>query len=174
MRISELQARQRRRAVAGTTAFVVASWVVLISAYYVVPARPTAAAAAIVKLVVGVAVVAVVVAMAYARIVRARLPQLRAIEALGVILPLFIVVFASIYLSLGQSPHPMFNMTLDHSRSLYFVITVFSTVGFGDIVPTADGARLLVAAQMLLDLAFVGAVVRVLLLAAARGLERNS
>ena len=158
---------------AATVAFVAAAWVLLVGAYYVVPARPDAAAA-IVKLIVGMTVVVTVVAAEYARIVRARLPQLRAIEALGITLPLFIVIFASVYLSLGQAPHSMFNTTLDHSKALYFVVTVFSTVGFGDIVPTTDGARLLVAAQMLLDLAFIGAVVRVLVLAANRGLERGS
>lgn len=157
-----------------TAAFVAAAWVLLIGAYYVVPTRPGAAAAAIVKLTVGIGVVVAVVAAEYARIVQARLPQLRAIEALGITLPLFIVIFASVYLSLGQAPHSMFNTTLDHSKALYFVVTVFSTVGFGDIVPTTDGARLLVAAQMLLDLAFIGAVVRVLVLAANRGLERGS
>ena len=44
----------------------------------------------------------------------------------------------------------MFSQKLDHSRALYFTITVFSTVGFGDITPTNDAARLAVGAQMLL------------------------
>lgn len=173
LRVGELGAHERRRAVAATGATMVAAWVLLFGAYYVHPSRPSGAAAAVVKMVVGVVVVVAVIATEYPRIVRARLPQLRAVEALGVSLPLFFVVFSSIYLSLGQDPHPMFSTALDHTEALYFVVTVFSTVGFGDIVPTTDAARLVVAAQMLLDLVFIGAVVRVLMTAANRGLTKE-
>jgi hypothetical protein len=36
-------------------------------------------------------------------------------------------------------------------------------VGFGDITPETDGARLVVMVQIILDLVFIGLVVRVLL-----------
>ena len=39
-------------------------------------------------------------------------------------------------------------------------------MGFGDITPRTDPARLVVAAQMLLDLAIIGAVVRLIFNAA--------
>jgi hypothetical protein len=39
-------------------------------------------------------------------------------------------------------------------------------VGFGDITPRTDTARLIVAAQMLLDLAIIGAGVRLIFNAA--------
>jgi hypothetical protein len=39
-------------------------------------------------------------------------------------------------------------------------------VGFGDITPRTDTARLIVSAQMLLDLVVIGAVVRLLFNAA--------
>jgi hypothetical protein len=41
-------------------------------------------------------------------------------------------------------------------------------VGFGDITPRTDTARLVVAAQMLLDLAIIGVVVRVIVNARSR------
>ena len=66
----------------------------------------------------------------------------------------------------------MFSQKLDHSRALYFTITVFSTVGFGDITPTNDAARLMVSVQMLLDLFIIGVVVRLLINAAKMGLGR--
>ena len=50
----------------------------------------------------------------------------------------------------------MFTERLDHTRVLYFTITVFSTVGFGDITPRADLARIIVSIQMLLDLDILG------------------
>lgn len=174
LRVGELHARQRSRALMATGVAILLAWVLLLGAYYLHPVRPSTASGAVVKMVVGVAVVATVIAVEYRRIVRARLPQLRAAEAFGVTLPLFLVVFSSLYLSLGQAPHPMFSATLDPSSALYFAVTVFSTVGFGDIVPTADAARLLVAAQMLIDLVFLAAVVRVLMMAATRGLERGA
>jgi hypothetical protein len=59
-----------------------------------------------------------------------------------------------------------FTQALDHVQALYFTVSVFSTVGFGDITPRTDPARLVVAAQMLLDLVVIGAVVRLLLNAA--------
>ena len=49
------------------------------------------------------------------------------------------------------------------------VVTVFSTVGFGDITPKGDLARILVSIQMLLDLVVIGAVVRLLTNAAKGG-----
>ena len=39
---------------------------------------------------------------------------------------------------------------------------MLSTVGFGDITPIGQAARVIVAIQMLFDLAFVGVAVRVL------------
>ena len=44
--------------------------------------------------------------------------------------------------------------------ALYFTVTVFSTVGFGDIVAVSQPARLVVTVQMLLDLLALGLVVR--------------
>ena len=59
-----------------------------------------------------------------------------------------------------------FTQPLDHTRSLYFTVSIFSTVGFGDITPRTDPARIVVSAQMLLDLVLIGAVVRLIFNAA--------
>ncbi len=53
-------------------------------------------------------------------------------------------------------------------------MTVFSTVGFGDIVARSDVARLVVIVQMLGDLALLGAGARLLLGAVRRGRERQA
>ncbi|HTT88103.1 MAG TPA: potassium channel family protein, partial [Acidimicrobiales bacterium] len=75
--------------------------------------------------------------------------------------------------SLSDFSRRDFSQALDHTRALYFTITVFSTVGFGDITPTTDSARILVSIQMLLDLVIIGAVARILINAAKIGLARN-
>jgi voltage-gated potassium channel len=54
-------------------------------------------------------------------------------------------------------------------RALYFTVTVFPTVGFGDITPTSDATRLLVTGRMLLNLVVLGATARLLFDAAKRG-----
>jgi hypothetical protein len=61
-----------------------------------------------------------------------------------------------------------FGQQLTHVSALYFAVTVFSTVGFGDITAKTDAARLAVTAQMICDLAVVAVVVR-LIFGAARG-----
>jgi voltage-gated potassium channel len=50
---------------------------------------------------------------------------------------------------------------LTRTDALYFTVTVFATVGFGDITAASQSARALVTAQMILDLIVLGAVIRV-------------
>jgi hypothetical protein len=121
---------------------------------------------------IGTASFAAIVAWQARRIVGAELPELRAVEALGVVIPLFLILFATFYLSMSNASPHMFSQQLDHTRSIYFTISVFSTVGFGDITPQTDAARIVVSIQMLLDLVIIGAVVRMLLNAAQAGLAR--
>jgi voltage-gated potassium channel len=45
--------------------------------------------------------------------------------------------------------------------ALYFTVTTFSTVGYGDITAVGQSARLMVTAQMILDLLALGLGIRV-------------
>ena len=144
---------------------LVLAWAVLIAVYYLVPAGVVPARRGVgvfVHLGVAAALFVAILAGQARRIVTAELPELRAVEALGVLVPLFLILFAAFYLSLSKSTAVMFSEQLDHTRALYFAITVFSTVGFGDITPKTDLARIIVSIQMLLDLVIIGAVVRLL------------
>jgi hypothetical protein len=152
------------------------AWIVLGAVYYLVPAGLVPArhtgVGTLWRLGVGIALFVAILARQARRIVGAELPELRAVEALGVIVALFLVVFATVYLSMSNASAATFSEQLNHTRAMYFAVTVFSTVGFGDITPKTDMARIIVSIQMLLDLVIIGAVVRMLLNAAQAGLAR--
>jgi voltage-gated potassium channel len=51
--------------------------------------------------------------------------------------------------------------TLTRTDALYFTVTTFATVGHGDISATSQSARIIVTAQMTLDLLVLGLGIRV-------------
>ena len=57
---------------------------------------------------------------------------------------------------------------LTHTDGLYFAVTVFSTVGFGDITAKTEAARLVVTGQMIADLVILGLAVKIILGALSR------
>jgi voltage-gated potassium channel len=56
-----------------------------------------------------------------------------------------------------------FTQTLSRTDGLYFTVTVFATVGFGDITPRSELARIITTTQMLFGLVIFGLIVRTLL-----------
>ena len=172
-RWTELDRRRRSREIITTTITVILAWILLFGAYYLVPFDDRTSGESLIRLVIGIAAFIVVLALQLHGVKRDEVPGLRAIQALGVTIPLFLVVFAIVYLSLSQSSTTHFSEPLDHTGALYLVITVFSTVGFGDITPETGGARIVVSIQMLLDLVVIGAVVKLLLNAAKSGLDSD-
>jgi Ion channel len=59
------------------------------------------------------------------------------------------------------------------TAALYFTVTVFSTVGFGDITAKTEAARLAVTGQMIADLVIIGLAVRVIVGAVKQGRRRQ-
>ncbi|MEV4946945.1 potassium channel family protein [Streptomyces sp. NPDC053755] len=101
-------------------------------------------------------------------------PRLRAVEALTTAVPLFLLLFSATYFLYGreQGAHT-FSEPLDRTDALYFTVTVFATVGFGDIVPLSQTARVLTTVQMVADLILVGLIAKVMVGAVRLGLERR-
>ncbi len=83
--------------------------------------------------------------------------------------PLFLLFFASTYFILSLDDARSFTEPLDRSDALYFTVTVFTTLGFGDISAQEGAASLVVTAQMLLDVVVVGIGIQVIIGAAKRG-----
>jgi hypothetical protein len=166
IRLADLDPVRRRRALVRSGVIIVAALGLLLAALYLLPFDHLSSGRSIVRLGAVIALVAAVFILQVRRISHAELPELRAVEALGIVIGVFLVGFSIIYLSMSNTNMHTFTKPLDPTRALYFTITVFSTVGFGDITPRTDPARLVVAAQMLLDLAIIGIAVRMIFTAA--------
>ena len=80
-----------------------------------------------------------------------------------------LLLFASTYFILSRDDAATFTEPLTRSDSLYFTVTIFATVGFGDISAHTQTARLVVTTQMLLDLVVLGLGIQVILGAVKRG-----
>ena len=89
------------------------------------------------------------------------------------IVPLYLLLFASTYFLMERASAAAFTQPLTRTDALYFTVTVFSTVGFGDITPKSEAARVVLIVQMLGDLAVLGAGIRVLLGAVQRGRQQR-
>jgi voltage-gated potassium channel len=109
-----------------------------------------------------------------ARITRSHYPTLRAVEALALIVPLYVLFFATAYFLTSRSNVASFDDPLTRVDAMYFSATVFTTVGFGDITANTQAARVLVTIQMMLDLVIIGLVVRLVVNAVKVGQRRHS
>lgn len=97
-------------------------------------------------------------------------PGFRGIEALSIVAPLYLILFAATYFLMARADPASFTVEgLTRVDTLYFTTTVFSTVGFGDISPASETARVVAMIQMILNLVVLGAGVKLLTAAVQRG-----
>lgn len=142
---------------------------ILVALYYLLPLRGPFNVNAIVLLSVLLIVFVVVAVWEVRAIAGSPTPLVRAIQALTISIPMLLLSFALTYFLMARLGSHEFSQSLTRSDSLYFTVTVFSTVGFGDIVPVSESARIVVMAQMLIDLIVLGLGVRVILQAVQKG-----
>jgi voltage-gated potassium channel len=170
----ELPPARRRRLIIGAVLRGLVVTTVLVALYYLLPLdRPWDTGTAV-RLVIGLLVFTGLTVWQVRAVAGARYPGLRAAEALGFILPLYLLLFASTYFLMQRASAANFTQPLTRTDALYFSVTVFSTVGFGDITAKSETARVVLIIQMLADLALLGAGARVLLGAVQRGRHRRS
>ena len=135
--------------------------VLLFVGYYVLPMdRPERSG--LVVLIVGLLALGLVLLWQVRAIMGSPFPRLRAFETLTIGIPLLLIVFASAYYLIQNADANAFTAPLTKTDALYFTITVFSTVGFGDITAKSELARILVSIQMMFDLAVFGLVAKLI------------
>ena len=167
--VARPEARPPRRTIVRAVLRAVGSTAALVAIYYLLPLDRSSTWVAVTMLAIGLAWLIGLVVFQVRWILRSRFPGLRGVEALATSIPLFLLLFAGAYVVLAAISAGNFSEPLTRTDALYFTVTVFSTVGFGDITAKTEAARLVVTGQMIVDLVAVGLAVKVIVGAVKRG-----
>ena len=137
--------------------------------YYMLPLYRRSDVYLYVELTLGVALLVGMVAWQARAILRSDYPGIRAVQALASSAALLLLLFAAAYFILSLNDPATFTEPLSRSDALYFTVTTFATVGYGDITAHKEPGRLVVTGQILLNLVVLGVGIQVLIEAAKRG-----
>ena len=162
-RYEDMTPRARRRLVTLSLLRSAASVTLLVVVYYKAPLDASLDTASWIEFGVALLAFAVMIAWQVRAIISSDLPRLRAIQAVAVGLPLLLLMFASAYIVIAGNQPDAFTEALSRTDSLYFTVTVFATVGFGDIAPKTELARVVTTIQMLLGVIVVGLIAKIFL-----------
>jgi len=168
---AQLPPRTRRRLALTSLLRSLLVSLVIVAGYFLLPMSLDGSLA--VTLGGGLAVVALLLGWQIRDITLSPYPRIRAIGALATSLPLFLAVFATTYFLMGRAQPANFSEPLTRLDAAYYTVTVFATVGFGDIVAVSGAARAVATVQMLGDLVIVGLVARTLLGAVQHNLSHR-
>lgn len=168
-----IMVRSYRSIAAWTLVRIVVTTAALTAVYFVLPLDNRVTGGTAVLLSFGLLFTVAVLVFQTHAVVRSAHPVLRAAEALSTSFTLFVLIFAVTYYLLGKGGPDVFTEPITRLDSLYFVVTVFGTVGFGDIAAKSETARAVVTFQILGDILFVGVAVRAVVEAVRRGLGQS-
>ncbi|MCZ4604192.1 potassium channel family protein [Streptomyces sp. Lzd4kr] len=145
----------------------------LVLAYYLLPMDAPLDGGTLAALVLGLLAVTVLFLWQVRAIARSPHPELRAVEALAAVFPLFVLLFATSYFLLERAAPGSFTEPLTRTDALYFALTVVSTVGFGDITGRTETARVMTMIQIVGGILLVGIAARVVVRAVETGRRRK-
>ena len=180
-----LGSRPERRLILAGLLRALVTTVVLVTLYFVLPMSEPLDSAAVARLVLGLIIFAGVSAWQVRSILGSRYPGVRAVEGLAVMAPLFLLIFASTYFLMSSSESSNFSQSMNRNDALYFTVSTFATVGFGDITATSQLARgditatsqlarSIVTFQMVIDLAILGLGLRAFIGAVQMSRQRQA
>lgn len=146
---------------------------VVIVCYFTLPLSSNITTGTGFTLAVGLSAVTVLLVWHLRSIILSPYPRARAVAAIATTIPLFLVVFATTHYAMSRTEPGSFSEPLSRLDAAYFTMTVFATVGFGDIVPVSSAARVTTTLQMVGDVIVVGFVAQVIVGAMRQGLRRR-
>ena len=170
---AELSPSKRRRVQARMVTRAALVGVLVVVGYYVLPMDSLGISGTFV-LVAGLLLIAGVMAWQVRAIINSPSPRIQALQAAVVGIPLLLCIFAASYYLVGVTQVDSFTQPMNKVGAMYFTVTVFSTVGFGDITAKTDLARTLVTLQMIFSLVVLGLLVKLFSTAVSVGLKRQS
>jgi voltage-gated potassium channel len=169
----QVRARTPSRKIVRSSLRTVGTITVLTTIYFLLPLDHASSWVAVTILGIGLAALIALVVYQVQSVMSSSYPLLRGIESLATCVPLFLLLFASTYLAMENISAKSFSQPLAHTDALYFTVTVFATVGFGDITPTTEAARLVVTGQMIADLVILGIAIKAITSAVQRRRQRR-
>lgn len=158
----DLPVGERRRVIARAVSGSLGIVVLLVVGYYLAPVDGAAGAGVAVRVTFALAALALSIALGAVVIVRARYPLLGLLYALSAVVGSAVVLFAGTHLIISQYDPSAFSEPLNHTGALYFTVVTATTIGYGDISPQSDLARIVVMLHMVVNVAILGVGVRAL------------
>jgi len=140
----------------------------LVFAYYLAPFENAGYSHVALRIVGALVVVLGAAAIALAGILKSDFPIIRAFEAISTFIVVTLLAFASTFALMSSNEPLAFSEPLDHTAALYFTMTTATTIGYGDIAPRTDGARIAVMIQMITNVLIVGVGLRLMINTAKR------
>jgi voltage-gated potassium channel len=163
LRFDELPARRRRQLLTIAAIRSFASVAVLVTAYFLLPFTRLLNGRLIVEFGAGVLLVIIVLFSQTVLTLRSGYPLLRSVEAMATSIPLFLVVFSTTHYLVNELNPGSYSEPMTRFDALYFTMSTFATVGFGDITAISVPARFATLVQMIGGLVLIGVVARVLI-----------
>ncbi len=153
---------KRRVVIVGVTRALLIT-VAIMGTYVLLPMDGLSNVSAFAMLLIALVAFVVLLVVQVRAISQSSVPALRAIEALATSVPTLLVIFAGTYYVMGVTSPDWFSESMSKLDSVYFTITVFATVGFGDITATAPESRAAVTIQMVVNVLVLSVGLRVIL-----------
>ena len=164
----------RRRQAAASLTRTILSTVVLLVLYYQAPLDRPEDPRTFAWLGAGVAALGAAIAW-QARVIRvSNIPRLRAVETAALAIAALLILYSSTYVVMSNDQPDSFTEVLGRTDALYYTMTIFATVGFGDITPTAESTRIVTMTQMVVGILAVGLAAKLLVGAVGDAVARKA
>lgn len=173
MRLSDLDHEVRRRGVRRTVAKSLVVSGALVGGYFVLPTSVSTDGQVVLRISVSMVLLVLAVIWQLRGVMRAPVPELRAIEGMALGLSTLVVAFSLSYLAMSSNDPAAFSEPLGHVDALYFTLATLTTVGFGDISPVTTSARSAAIVQMVTDFVYIGIGIRLVALLTRQRLGRG-